>query len=264
MINFFKDIFSDKRLIVSLSKKEFKQQYAGSYLGLIWAFVQPVFTIAVMWFVFQFGFKVQPVGDTPFILWLSAGMIPWIFFSEAINQGTNSVVANSYLVKQIVFKVTILPLIKILSTLYIHMFFIFILMFMFVLYGYTPSLYWLQILYFMTFFSFLILGITLVTSSINVFFRDMGQIIAILLQFGFWATPIFWQFDIVPQKYRYLIELNPLVYVIEGYRNSLTQNEWFWNTSNHMTLYYYSVALLLLFLGIVVFKRLRPHFADVL
>ena len=261
---FFEDLLKNKSLIISLSKKEFKQQYAGSYLGLIWAFLQPVFTISIMWFVFQIGFKVKPVNDLPFILWLSAGMIPWMFFSDAVIQSTNTIVANTYLVKQIVFRVSILPIIKILSAMYVHIFFILILMFMFILYGYTPTIYWIQVFYFAAIFSVLILGIGLATSAINVFFRDIGQIVGILLQFGFWGTPIFWQINIVPDKYRYIIEFNPLIYIIEGYRNSLTLNKWFWEIEGGAALYYFIVTIFFLLVGVTVFKKLRPHFADVL
>jgi ABC-type polysaccharide/polyol phosphate export permease len=93
--------------------------------------------------------------------------------------------------------------------------------------------------------------------------KDLGQIIAIVLQFGFWLTPIFWQLSIIPERHRGWMKLNPMFYVIDGYRSALLEHRWFWE-EGALTAYYWIVCLLVLFLGGVVFSRLRPHFADVL
>ena len=103
MLDFLKAIFQNKALLWSLTKNDFKQKYLGNFLGVAWAFIQPTATIMIFWFVFQVGFKSQPVDDFPFILWLVAGMFPWFFFAEGLSTGTNSIVANSFLVKKVVF-----------------------------------------------------------------------------------------------------------------------------------------------------------------
>ena len=95
------------------------------------------------------------------------------------------------------------------------------------------------------------------------FFKDIGQFVAIIIQFGFWLTPIFWAMKIVPDKYHSLIELNPMVYIIEGYRNSMIYHKWFWENLD-MTIYFWGVAIVLFGLGSLTFRKLRPHFADVL
>ena len=77
-----KELYRNKALIWNLSKNDFKTKYAGSYLGIFWAFVQPVVTVLIYWFVFQVGFKSAPVKEVPFILWLVAGIVPWFFFSD--------------------------------------------------------------------------------------------------------------------------------------------------------------------------------------
>ena len=128
-MNFLRELYNNRRLIFKLSKNDFKTRYAGSYLGIIWAFVQPIVTIIVYWFVFEKGLK---VGNTttkdglavPFVLWLTAGMVPWFFFSEALNNGTNALVEYKYLVQKVVFNISVLPVIKILAALYVHLFFI--------------------------------------------------------------------------------------------------------------------------------------------
>lgn len=261
--NFLKSIFQNRTLLWSLTKNDFKQRYLGNVLGITWAFIQPTVTILIFWFVFQVGFKTQPVDNLPFILWLIAGMVPWFFFAEGLSSGTNSVIANNFLVKKVVFRVSLLPIVPLLSALVIHLFFILFMFGMFIYYGYAPELYWVQIPYYLFATMVLLLGLSWLTSSIVVFFKDIGQIVAMVIQFGFWLTPIFWSMKMVPDRYQWIIELNPLVYIIKGYRESMIYQQWFWDDLN-MTLYFWLVTTILFILGGWTFKNLRPHFADVL
>ena len=235
----------------------------GSYLGILWAFVQPMAMILIFWFVFQVGFKSMPVDNFPFILWLMAGMIPWFFFAEGLQNATQSVVSNSFLVKKIVFRVSLLPIIQIISALAIHLFFVLFLLGMFMYYGHMPTLYWLQIPYYLLSTVVLILGLSWFTSAVVVFFRDLSQVIAMVIQFGFWLTPIFWSLKIIPEKYHAIIQYNPVYYLIEGYRDSLIYQVWFWERAG-ASLQYWLITAVIFFGGAVVFRRLRPHFADVL
>lgn len=263
LIDFLRATWQNRRLLLKLTKNEFKQRYLGNALGVFWAFIQPTATIVVFWFVFQVGFKSQPVDNFPFILWLVAGMFPWFYFSEGLSQGTNSILANSFLVKKILFRVSLLPIIKLLSAMAIHIFFIFFMYAMFIYYGFTPEIYWLQVIYYLFATTVLLLGLSWITSSVVVFFKDMEQLVAIVIQFGFWLTPIFWSMKMVPEKYHWIIELNPVVYIIEGYRNSMIYHKWFWEDMSG-TLYFWTITLIIFFLGSITFRRLRPHFADVL
>ena len=263
MLGFLKAIFQNRALLYSLTKNDFKQRYLGSYLGILWAFIQPTITILIFWFVFQVGFKAQPVDNFPFILWLIAGIIPWFFFADALANATNSIIENSFLVKKVLFRVSVLPIIKLFSALVVHLFFIVFMFIMFMVYGYWPNIYWIQIFYYLGATFILLLGLSWISSSIVIFFKDIGQIVNMILQFGFWLTPIFWSLSMVPQKYQFLIKLNPLFYIIEGYRNSLIYGKWFWEDFTLMA-YFWSVTGVIFVLGAVTFKRLRPHFADVL
>ena len=260
---FLKDIYSSKRLLIGLVKNDFKSRYMGNYLGVLWAFVQPMVTILIFWFVFQVGFKSTPVDNFPFILWLLSGMVPWFFFADSLQSATQSVLSNSYLVKKVLFRVSLLPMIQIISALTVHIFFILFMFGMFLYYGYAPSVYWIQIIYYLFATIVLVLGISWMTSSIVVFFKDLGQIVAMIIQFGFWLTPIFWSIKILPEKYHDLIFYNPAYYLIEGYRDSLVYNIWFWEKPE-LTVQYWIITALFFFGGAVVFRKLRPHFADVL
>jgi len=263
LFGFLKAIFQNKGLLWSLTKNDFKQKYLGNILGISWAFIQPTATVLIFWFVFQVGFKSQPVDNFPFILWLMAGMFPWFFFAEGLSSGTNSILANSFLVKKVVFRVSLLPIISLLSALAIHIFFIFFMFAMFLYYGYAPQLHWIQIIYYLFATTVLLLGLSWITSSIVVFFKDIGQFVTMIIQFGFWLTPIFWNMNMVPEQYHWIIELNPMVYIIEGYRNSMIYHTWFWEDIN-MTLYFWAITTTLFLIGGFTFKKLRPHFADVL
>jgi len=263
-IAFLIEIYHSRRIILELTKQDFRARYLGSFLGIIWAFIQPTVTILVLWFVFQVGFKSSPVDDFPFILWLICGMVPWFFFSESLSGGTNSVIDNSYLVKKVVFRVSILPIIKILSALIVHGFFILFIIFMFLLYGYPPTIYVIQVLYYLFASIVLVLGLSWITSSVVVFLKDLGQVVNIILQFGFWLTPIFWSAQAMPLFYLRLIKLNPMYYIVDGYRNTFIYHKWFWESSTYLTYYFWGFTIFVFVLGAITFKRLRPHFADIL
>ena len=263
MFGFLKAIFQSRTLLWSLTKNEFKQKYVGNILGIFWAFIQPAAMIGIFWFVFQVGFKSKPVDNFPFILWLVSGMFPWFYFSEGLSMGTNSVQANAFLVKKVVFRVSLLPIIPLLSAVSIHIFFVFFMFGMFLYYGYTPEIYWLQTAYYIFATSVLLLGLSWLTSSIVIFFKDVGQLVAIVIQFGFWLTPIFWSLKVVPEKYHWIINLNPMAYIIDGYRNSMIYHKWFWEDMG-FTLYFWGFTIIIFVLGGFTFKKLRPHFADVL
>lgn len=252
-----------RQLVTQLVARDFKSRYLGSYLGLIWAFINPMVTILVFWFVFQVGFKSKPVGEYPFVLWLTTAFVPWFFFSDGMTSAGNSIVEYSYLVKKVSFRVSMLPIVKIISALLIHLFFIGILFLSFGLYGYPPDRYSLQILYYLTAMLVLLLGVGWLTSSLTVFLKDVSQINAVLLQLGFWMTPIFWDLNILPEKYHFFIKLNPVFYLTEGYRNTFIHKIWFWEHPLSM-LYFWTFSLIVLIGGALLFRGLKPHFADVL
>ena len=260
---FLKHLFASRGLLVTLIINDFKKNYLGSYFGVMWAFVQPLSFMVVIWLVFTYGFRSAPHGDAPYFLWLASGMIPWFFISDALSAGSCAVASNAFLVKKIAFRVSILPLIPIGSTLIIQLGLVLFLMAVFLFYGFLPSLYWLQLPYFILCAILLILGISWITSSLNVFIKDIGNIVAVLLQIGFWVTPIFWDIQMIPQKYQWLVKLNPAYYIIEGYRDTFINHRWFWEMQN-VTLYYLTITLALFISGALIFKRLRPHFGDVL
>ena len=258
-----REVYLNREMIFRLSKNDFMVKYAGSYFGIIWAFVQPMVTILLYWFVFQMGFRSGSVGDTPFVLWLIAGMIPWFYFSEAISSGTNSLLEYSYLVKKVVFNISILPIVKVMSALFVHAFFLIVMVLIFACYGYVPDLYTIQMLYYLFCMFVMVLGLAYIGSALIVFFRDLGQIINILLQIGMWMTPIMWQYTMLPEAFQPLLKLNPIYYIIAGYRDCLIDKVSFWQ-HGVWTVYFWCFAAVVLLFGMQLFNKLKVHFADVL
>lgn len=262
------EVFQNRKLIWKLAKNDFKTRYAGSYLGIVWAFVQPVITVLLYWFVFSVALPSRAVAvkgdiEIPYILWLIAGIVPWFFFSEALTNGTNALLEYNYLVKKVVFKISILPIIKIISALFVHVFFVAFTLILFSCYGYFPDIYTLQILYYSGCMFIFVLGLCYITCSIIIFFRDLGQIISIALQVGIWATPILWNISTLSPKLRVLFKLNPMFYIVDGYRSALINKTWFWENF-YSTSYFWILTLCMFAFGAIIFKRLKVHFADVL
>ena len=174
------EIVRSRTLIWELSKADFKKRFVGSYFGVVWMFVQPVVTVLIYFMVFQMGFKsVPPVPGVPYVLWLVPGIVPWFFFSEALNTGTSCLSEYHYLVKKVVFQVEALPVIKLVSCAIVHGIFVAIMIAVFFCYGRLPMLTWFQILYYSFALSVNVLALSLFTAAINVFFKDMAQLVAI-------------------------------------------------------------------------------------
>ena len=260
-------ISTNKRLILSLSKNDFKQRFAGSYFGVIWAFIQPIVTVIMYSVVFQLLLNQGATVDdgVPYSLWLICGLVPWFYFSEAWLGTCNSMLEYSFLVKKVVFRIDILPLVKVISSFIVHAFFAVLMLVVAMLFGFSPDLYTLQIIYYMFCLVMLITMLGILTSAITVFFRDFSQLINVLIQIGVWLVPIMWNIngDQIPDSFKWIFKFNPLYYIIMGYRDAIVYKQWFWEAPM-LTLYFWLFVGLLGLFAINLFNRLRPHFADVL
>lgn len=263
MLRDIKDFWSKRKLIMTLAQSDFRKKFVGSYFGVFWLFAQPIVTVAIYYFVFQLAMKATPATDKPYVIWLIPGIVPWFFFNEALIAGTNSLYEYQHLVKKMVFKVSILPIVKVASSFLVHLIFMWIMLVVYLLFGEQPSVWWLQTFYYMFCNVVLILGLTLFTSAVNVLFKDMGQIVNIMLQFGFWLAPVMWDLSMLPEEFHFLIKLNPFYYIVQGFRDSFVFHKGFWEYPG-LTAYFWVVTGLVLILGCYVFKKLKPHFADVL
>ena len=263
LLSFLRLLRARRRLITAMAVREIRAQYVGSSLGLLWSLIHPLVMISVFWFVFSVGFKARPMNEVPFIVWLTAGLAPWYIFSEIISGSANIIVAHSHLVKKTIFSPQILPVVKIMSGMVTHGIFLLVL-FVLLLFQRMPlSLYYLQAGYYLFCMTVLALGISWALSALNVFIRDVAQLVTVFLQVGFWVTPIFWDIQMMPPKVQWFLKLNPVYYVIQGYRDSFISFQPFWNHLSY-TVYYWLVTFGILAGGAYIFKKLKPQFPDVL
>ena len=267
MLKLLRELMTQRRLIWELGKADFRKRFVGSYFGIVWMFIQPIATVLVYFFVFQIGMKsTPPVPDAPYVIWLIPGIIPWFFFSDAISGLTGTMSEYSYLVKKMAFPVELLPAIKLLSCFFVHFCFIVIMLVVFLISGYMPEPSWIQIIYYSFAAGVLSLGLGYLTSAVNVFFKDMSQIVSIALQFGMWLVPImYWEglFTTDHPWMELVFKLNPFYYIVTGYRDSMLMGDFFFERPLN-TLYFWGFALILCYVGLKVFMKLRPHFSDVL
>ena len=261
------ELWQSRHLIWKLAKNDFKKRYAGSYLGAVWAMAQPVVTVGMYYVVFDIimgGDASRTAAEVPFVLFLTAGLVPWFFFSEALNHGTNALREYDYLVKKVVFKISILPIIKIIAATFIHAFFVVVLLIVAGIYGYYPTAYTIQLVYYSACLFVFVLALCYTTCAVVVFFKDLAQIINIALQIGMWATPILWDINTLgDSRWVSVLKLNPLVYIVNGYRSAIYEKQWFFEDF-YSTMYFWIVTVVLFGIGALIFKRLKVHFADVL
>ena len=258
-----KEIYSKRFAIYELAKRDFQSQYKGSYLGIFWTYIQPFVFILLIWGVLTFGFRMQNVENTSQVYWLICGMIAWLFFSEVFASSTYVIQQYNFLIKKVDFSLGILPMVKVFSALTTHAIFIIITLIIGLFYGIYPGAHTLQIFYYTGAMCLLLIGLGWLTSSTSIFVKDVNNIVYIAIQFGFWFTPIFWNPSMIPGKYLWLIKINPLYYIVAGYRDSFIFGTPFWSRPYEF-FYFWVVVMIILIAGAIVFRRLRPHFAEVI
>lgn len=261
--SFVVSLYSMRKIIFLLAKRDFQQRYMGSLLGVVWVFLQPLLFVGVLYMVFTLGLRVEHVdSQVPFSIYLVAGIVAWQFFAGLLNSTSNSIKAFSYLVKKIDFRLSVLPVVKIVGEVLPHSFLMGFSLLVAWVEGYSPGLHTFQLLYYFIAMCFLLLGVGWLTSSTSIFIPDVNNLIQLLTRFGFWLTPIFWDISRVPEQYQWIIRLNPMVYIVEGYRASLTGTNWFWDQPEE-GVYFWIITVLLCLIGRYAYKSLRPHFAEV-
>lgn len=263
LFNFPLRLYGCRAIIIAMALHELKIRYAGTLAGSLWSVVNPLITILVYWFVFSVGLKVRPMGEVPFILFFSIGLIPWTTFSEALTVNSNAIVGNTHLVKKMVFPTEILPLVNIAASLIIHLIMMALIAFIILLYGFPLSLLSLQFIYYLIALSVFTAGLSWFFAAVTVFQRDIGLILGVVLNVWFWLTPVVYGVEVLPPEYLFFVKLNPMFYIIEGYRNSFIYGVPFWHNLRQAA-YFWSLSLSVLVLGAFFFRRFKNDFAEVL
>jgi ABC-2 type transport system permease protein len=257
----------DKRwLIKYLAQRQWARSYQGSYLGLIWAFLSPLLMVALLTLVFSevLGIRFREVtGDSTlnFGLYLYCGLIPFLAYSEALNQGVNIIRRNSNLVQGVVFPLEILPVTTIITSLIQSMFGVGALMlFLMVL---EHRLHWTALLLPLVVVPQLLftLGLCYLMAVAGTYVPDIRETLRAVVRATFFITPILWPAGKVPEDWRFLVDYNPLAFLVESYRRLILDGEL---PNAEAAIYFSLFAAALFVVGLSVFTRLKHNFADLL
>ncbi|MBU4212843.1 MAG: ABC transporter permease [Verrucomicrobia bacterium] len=255
-----------RRIVLALTWQDLRNRYVGATFGLLWSFVQPLVMALILWFVFAVALRAEPRHGIPFIAWFLVSVAAYNFFAESLGTATQVFREYAFLVQKVRFQIEILPLVKILAAAFVHFLFLAVVIVFLLFNGVPVSWFWLQTLYYIVALILLVQGLSWITASLNVFSRDVAYSVQVLLQLGFWVSPVFWDFDMIPDRWQALatvLRLNPFVYIVQGYRHSLVEQIPFW-ADWRLMLYFWCFTLFVWLAGYCLFKKLKPQFADVL
>ena len=266
LLRFIQRAYRNRSVIRALAWREIQVRYVGTFAGLVWSVAHPLIMVLIYWFVFSMGFKVQPSGNVPFIVAFLCGLIPWTTMAETLTASTTAVTGNPHLVKKTVFPTELLPFVHLSASMVSHLIMLAILLVVMAFYGMPFSFYNFQFLYFLAGLSVFCAGLGWIVSALNVFYRDVGQILAVVLNMWFWLTPVVYpeeMFQRLPQYLQFLPMINPMYYIVHGYRMSFYLHTGFWENWG-LGIYFWTVSLGLFTLGGWLFRRLKPDFPEVL
>ena len=263
-IHFVRLLYKNSYMIRSMVIRDLNTRYVGSLLGIFWSVIHPLTQLILYYFIFAVVFKIKlgpEYGGTNYAIWLIAGLLPWMFFAETVTKGATAVVEQSNLIKKMVFPSEIFPIVNLMAAMVSHIIGITILIFFLLLSGNGLSLQILLVFPYMLIATVFALGISWFVSSVNVFLRDVGQVIGVIVNIWFYLTPIVYTSASIPGKLQGLFRLNPMLYVVEGYRMALLGKI---NIVIISLSYLLLVTVAILVIGALTFRRLKPIFADVL
>lgn len=253
----------NKSRIFEMAIKDLKKQFSGTLFGMIWPVLKNLIFIFAYWFTITIGLKSGKSVGYPYMAWLSAGLVPWFFIRDTLVPAAKSIRSNRYLVTKVIFPKSIISTFKVLSGFISSFMFLGVVLIICLLYGVFPNLYWIQLVYYAFSAFALMVAISLITSTLVVISRDIEFLLSSTIVLIFWLTPILWAVDNLSRGLAFVIKLNPFFYVIEGFRESIFGQAWFWEHPM-LTLYYWLMVIILLIVGIFVHGKARDHFADIL
>lgn len=254
-------------LIFRMARFETKGMYQIHYLGTLWQFLSPAIQVAIYYIVFGIGLRGGGTidDDVPFLVWLLCGLIPWFFISPTIVQGSNSVYQKVNMVSKMKFPVSLLPTIRIVGNSFQFMVLLGILFIIILFHGIYPSVYILQLPYYLIALYLFLFSFTLLSSTISTLVRDYQSLLQSMIRMLLYLSPILWnpEGELVPDWLADILKLNPFYYIIQGIRNSFLGGSWFFEDIIY-TLYFWSFTFVLLYFGAKIHYRFRKDFVDYL
>lgn len=253
-------LWRQRELLASWTWREIKVRYKQSILGVAWAILQPLSLMLVFSLVFTRFLKVS-TGDMPYPVFAYTALLPWTFFAASLSFGATSVLNNMSLISKVSFPREILPLAQVAAAGFDFMVASVVLFGLLLFYGYTPGWSWLAVLILLAIQVILSSGLALLLSALVVRVRDMRFVVPLALQLWLYATPVIYPVSVIPESWRWLLRLNPMAPLIEGYRLALLEGRWPAAADLAPAV---GLALLVWLVGFYVFKRTEVWFADIL
>jgi len=255
-----RDLWNYRELLYFLTWRDVKVRYKQTALGVAWAIIQPLFTMLIftLFFCKLAGIEAQ-TGGIPYPIFAYAGLLPWMFFSNAVTSSGNSLVGSAHLITKVYFPRMMIPGSAVAAGLIDFAIAFVILVFLMFYYGVAPAWTALMLPVLVMLTVVLALGMGMWLSALNVKYRDVRFALPFLLQLWMFVSPLIYPSSFVPEKYRWLLMLNPLTGIIEGYRSSLFGKPFNWTALGVSTL----IGLLLLIYSSYSFKRMERSFADI-
>ncbi len=253
-------------MIWSMAIRDIRARHVGSFLGIFWSIIHPLTQLLIYYFVFSVILKIKlgpEYGGTNFAVWLVAGLLPWMFFADVLTRSPGAVLEQSSLVSKTVFPSEILPFTLLIAAIINHLIGVVIFIGLLVFFGYSITLKILLIIPILLTTAIFALGLSWMLSALNVFLRDIGQIIGVFVNVWFFLTPIIYPRHLIPKFWQGVYGLNPIIYSIEGYRVSLLRTADI-NINIEGVSYLFLLSLFTFAIGGLIFKKLKPAFGDVL
>lgn len=270
MFKVLKEQYDNFHLINRLAAYELKSANNNNYLGSLWELLNPAIQIAIYWFVFGFVQDRDPItyeggGTYEFFPWMLAGITIWFFIYPSITHGSKSIYTRLKMVSRMNFPLSAIPSYVILSKLMPQLLLMLVTIIIFQFMGIPINIYYLQLPYFLVATILFLFSLSLITSTISTIVRDFQMLVQSLMRVLLYITPILWPLqDRFGETFQFVMQLNPFYYLIEGFRHALLGEGWFFIEHGWLTLYFWAVLLVFLFLGSYLHVRFRRHFIDFL
>jgi ABC-type polysaccharide/polyol phosphate export permease len=256
---------ANRNLLKNLVIKDLKHRYVGSVGGFLWSVVHPLVQLGVYSFAFRIVFKSslgpEYDGGTNYPVFIFCGLLPWLLFSDTLMRSCLSITENSQLITKTIIPAEILPLSITVSNLVHHLIGLSILLAVLVTFFHVHLSILLVIIIYMPMLFMLAQGLGWIVAGLQVFLRDTSQALQIVLFVWWWLTPLMYVVDLLPEKYRRLVQLNPMATIVTGYRNSLLHLK---QPDPAKILVVFMASVVVFVLGGFLFRQAKPAFPDVL